>query len=78
MKPMLTGFATIKAGKNKSKEIPFKVFLNTPISALDVFAKKVLIEKPFSSDPDVCKGTVRERIGILMGYPNQTSPFDSF
>lgn len=72
MQPMMTGFATIKAGKNKGKEIPFRIFNETPLSALQAFAKNVHFEKPLTSDPRACRGTIRETMRILLRYPPLT------
>ncbi len=73
MQPMMTGFATIKSGKYKGKEIPFKIYTNTPLGAVQVFAKNVLFEKPLKLDSTVGKETITKTFGILLRHPQETT-----
>jgi hypothetical protein len=44
MRPVLTGTGILMSGKNAGKPVKFKIFQTTPKSAVNFFAKNVLID----------------------------------
>jgi hypothetical protein len=75
--PIVTGTATLVVGRNAGKDVTFKVFSSTPVSALQVFAKKiVLTDQPMTFSDN--KGLVEDKFGAIYDAAVSSKDFHRF